>query len=126
MNKRVAAELVSQYLNGRIAGRAQKEGMRDLFAHDREVDTLLATVDRLVPALRPIEPDPIFLEQLRAKLDKLQPERRPETSISWRKLIIPVAAAFSVVSAAALVLLIGRLRSTGGQVERPFPTFSAG
>lgn len=126
MNKRVAAELVSQYLNGRIGGRAQKEGMRDLFAHDREVDTLLATVDRLVPALRPIEPDPIFLEELRAKLDKWQPEGRPETSISWRKLIIPVAAACSVVSAAALVLLIGRLRSTGGRVERPFPTFSAG
>lgn len=123
MNKRVAAELVSQYLNGRIAGRAEKEGIKDLFAHDREVDTLLSTIDRLIPAFRPIEPDPVFLKELRAKLDNWQPEERAEPSISWRRFIIP--AACSVLSAAALVLLIGRLRS-GGHVERPFPNFSAG
>lgn len=124
MNKRVAAELVSQYLNGRIAGRAQKDAVRELFADDREVNTLLATVDRLIPAFRPIEPSPIFLKELRDKLDNWQPEQRAEPSFSWRRLIIP--AACSVVSAAALVLLIGRLRSNGGHVERPFPTFSAG
>lgn len=123
MNKRVAAELVSQYLNGKIKGRTEKEGVRDLFAHDREVDTLLATVDRLVPAFRPIEPNPVFLKELRDKLDTWQPEERAEPSFAWRRLIIP--AACSVLSAAALVLLIGRLRS-GGHVERPFPIFSAG
>jgi lipopolysaccharide export LptBFGC system permease protein LptF len=63
------------------------------------------------------------MKELRGNLDNWQPEERAEPSISWRRLIIP--AACSVLSAAALVLLIGRLRS-GGQVGRPFPTFSAG
>ena len=123
MNKRVAAELVSQYLNRRIEGRAEQEGIRELFAHDREVDRLLATIDRLIPAFRPIEPNPVFVKELRVKLDNWQPAERTEPSISWRRLIIP--AACSVLSAAALVLLIGRLRS-GGQLGRPFPTVSAG
>ena len=123
MNKRVAAELVSQYLNGRTAGRSEEEGFRALFAHDREVERLLATVDRLIPAFRPMEPNPVFLKELRVKLDNWQPEDRTEPAISWRRLIIP--AACSVLSAAALVVLIGRLRS-GGQIERPFPHLSAG
>ena len=126
MNKRVAVELVSQYVSGIAAGRSQKEGLRKLFAYDRDVDALLATVDRMIPAFRPVDPDPIFEKQLRIKLDHWQPEEKVEGAITWRKLLIPAAAAFSVASAAALVVLIGRLRGTGGHIERSFPTFSAG
>ena len=126
MNKRVAGELVSQYVNGMAVGRTQKEGLRKLFAYDREVDALLAAVDRLIPAFRPVDPDPAFAKQLRIKLDHWQREEKREKNVAWRKLLIPAAAAFSVASAAALVLLIGRLRGSGGHIERSFPTFSAG
>ena len=119
--------MVSQYVNGTVAGSGGRHDLRALFSHDREIDGLLATIDRLAPSFRPIDPDPGFVEQLRNELDQWRPDKREEPTITWRKLIIPVAAVCSVASAAAaLVLLIGRRRSSGGRLERSFPTFSAG
>ncbi len=124
MNKRIEAELVSQYINGLISGPDHRKELPSLFHNVAGVDSLLRMIDRLTVTYQLVQPSPIFQAQLQAGLLNRPPDMQMIPTFSWQRLLWPAAA--SVLSAAAIVLLIGRMRASAGAINQPVRAASAG
>lgn len=110
MTQRVLTEFVAQYLD---EGPGREEEYLDVVGERRgELESLLKIIRLLKAILVPVEPSEAFATALKARLLTMPAEDLPPASPSYATRLVIGAVAFgSLVSAAAVYLIVARART---------------
>lgn len=111
MSERVLTEVLSKLIDAGTGLEAEYLAVLD--AHrQREIESLLAVIRLVRATLIPVQPRPRFVTALRASLLTIPLESLPAaTSTPVRRIVIGAVAVGSLVSAAAVLVLVARARS---------------
>ena len=110
MSHKLLSEAVSQYLDS--VGGTEEEYLSVLGGHRRELESLISAIRLLRAVLVPVEPSPEFVIALKAGLMTTPASQlQPESASFRRRLIVQIAAALSVLSAATIVVMCARARA---------------
>ena len=109
MSQRVLAEVVSQFLE---AGDGDEGFFAILAGHRAELEPLLGVIRLLKSVLVPVEPSEQFAAALKARLITMPVEDLPPVTPPYLGRLVFGAVAFgSIVSAAAVYLIVTRSRT---------------
>lgn len=118
MNEEQLQDFISRYTDSLLRGEGQVDGWTSLEAADDEAATPLMNLSLAIKdALKPVSPISAYRERLR---DALEFQASAEISIApptprFRKVLMGVAAAGSIISIAGLSLIFFRRRRETSQ-----------